>query len=823
MIGLTSAEAAARLTQYGPNTVVTKRHLRPLVAFFSKFNSPLLWIIIFAGLVSLFVGQRTNAIILLFMVLLSVVLDYVNSSRSETAVDHLVSRVITTVTVIRDGREQSIPIIDVVPGDAIKLTSGDVIPADGQLLESKDFFVNQSALTGESLPVEKHHDAVTAASLSPERPTDVFLGTSVVTGFATMNVLHTGRETEYGKIAHRLLGQETPSDFERGIRSFSLFLMRVTIVMVSIVFVLNAAVGHGWLNSFIFAIAIAIGLTPELLPVILTVSLSRGAVRMSQRHVIVKHLPSIQNFGRMNVLCTDKTGTLTENKIAVVKYVDSLGQEDEEVLRQAFFSSTYHTGVFNPLDDAIRSYRQWPLDGIEKIDEIPFDFERRRESIVVAEDGEHLLVTKGAPEAIFPICTSYWHEGKRKKLTNAVQAEATAQFASMSGDGFRVLAVASRPIKDEEFPYQPDDEQRMVFMGFIALLDPPKAGVKKTLQELKALGIDVKILTGDSLILTEKICRDLGLSITGTMTGEQLATLDEAEWRNAVQRTTIFARIDPEQKEKIVATISQTGQVVGFLGDGINDAPALKAADVGVSVNNAVDVAKETADIILLKHSLDVLKDGVLEGRKTFHNTMKYIMMGLSSNFGNMVSMTGASGFLPFLPMLPTQILLNNFLYDTSQLALSTDNVDEQDLQRPTVWDIKFIRRFMLVFGPISSLFDFLTFGLLLWVFKLTEGGFQTGWFIESIATQVFVIYIIRTKRWPFLQSRPSRPFFVNTFLAVLIAWVIPYTPLGAWFSLDRLPLLTVAALMGVVVVYLGLVQFVKSWFYRHWSMRHAA
>ncbi len=820
--GLTSAEAAVRLKRYGQNSVVTKRKFRPLVAFLRKFNSPLLWIIILASILSLFIGERIDAGILMLMTLVSVVLDYVNSSRSEKAVNSLVGAVITTVTVRRDGGRHEIPLAHVVPGDIVTLTSGDVIPADGQLLEVKDFFVNQSTLNGESLPVEKRSRLARSEELHMEDPAAVFMGTSVVTGYATMEVLRTGAQTHYGKIAERLLENEPLTDFERGIRSFSLFLMRVTIVMVVAVFVLNATAHHGWLNSLIFAIAIAIGLTPELLPVILTVSLSRGAVQMSKKHVIVKHLPAIQNFGRMTVLCTDKTGTLTENKISVVKYVDGLGKKDDEVLRQAFFSSYFHSGVYNPLDDAIRDYRSWPLEGIKKIDEIPFDFERRRESIVVEEHGQRLLVTKGAPEALLSIVDRFRRATSDVPMTEELQRSAAATFTQLSAEGYRVLAVASRSIRADEFPYKPDDERGMVFMGFIALLDPPKSGVRETVCEMSDLGVEIKILTGDTLVLTEKICRDIQLPVRGTISGSELAKLRDEEWPAMVTTTTIFARIDPEQKERIITELSKTGNVVGHMGDGINDAPALKAADVGISVNNAVDVAKETADIILLKHSLAVLKDGILEGRKTFHNTMKYIMMGLSSNFGNMVSMTGASAFLPFLPMLPTQILLNNFLYDTSQLALSTDDVDGQDLTKPTIWDIRFIQRFMYIFGPISSLFDFLTFGVLLWVFKLTETGFQTGWFIESIATQVFVIYVIRTKRLPFIQSRPSLALMLNTLLAVSIAWLIPYLPLHRWFNLEPLPVSIVVAIFGIVVIYLLMVEFLKRWFYRYWQRQLA-
>lgn len=817
--GLTSAAAAEQLRQYGPNTIVTKRQERPLLAFLRKFNSPLLWIIIAAAVVSAFVGQRTDAVILILMVTLSAALDYFNTARSEKAVKAVLARVITNVTVIRDGQPKDVPLAEVVPNDLVRLTSGDVIPADGHIIEAKDLYINQSALTGESLPVEKQPiTGVPSVALEPGRPDVVLMGTSVVTGYATILVAQTGARTTYGHIAAHLADHEAPTDFERGIKSFSLFLMRVTIVMAGLVFVINAAAGHGWLNSFIFALAIAIGLTPELLPVILTVSLSRGASRMAKRQVIVKRLPAIQNFGRMSVLCTDKTGTLTENKISVVKYVNGVGQSDEEVLRQAYFSSFYHSGVSNPLDAAIRDYRPWNHGGVEKIDEIPFDFERRRESIVVSEQGKHLLIAKGSPEELWSVCTQYRFGPEPQPITDAQRQRFQQTYDELSGEGYRVLGVASRPIGGNEFPYEPNDEHDMIFMGFIALLDPPKEGVRETIQEMADLGVGIKILTGDSLRLTEKICRDIGLPVQASMTGDQLTTLADADWPAAVTRTTIFARIDPAQKERIVKELSQAGEVVGYMGDGINDAPALRAADVGVSVNNAVDVAKETADIILLEHSLAVLKDGIREGRKTFINTRKYIMMGLSSNFGNMFSMTVASAFLPFLPMLPTQILLNNFLYDSSQLSLSSDNVDPADLTRQTGWDLKFIRRFMLIFGPVSSVFDILTFWLLLSVFHLKEGGFQAGWFMESLATQVLVIYIIRTRRLPFLQSRPSAFLLINTVVVVALAWLIPFTPLGAIFQLQAVSGQIVLAIGGIVVAYLVLVELTKRWFYRRFG-----
>jgi Mg2+-importing ATPase len=815
--GLTTAEASARLAKFGPNSVSSKAKLRPIVAFVKKFNSPLLIILMCASVISFFTGNQTSAIILVCMVFLSVILDFVNSYRSEKAVDALVSRVITTATVIRDGKQQEVNLTTIVPGDLVMLSAGDVVPADSRVVDSNDFFVNQSVLTGESLPVEKSHlgENAAAESIDIEARDIVLMGTSAVTGYATVKVLRTGKLTEFGKIAERLTAAETDTDFERGIRKFSGFIMKLTIIMVVFVFAANSISGRGFMESFVFAIAIAVGLTPELLPVIMSVSLSRGAVRMAKTGVIVKHLPAIQNFGRMNVFCTDKTGTLTENRIVVVQFVDGYGKETEDVLRYAYYNSAFHTGVPNPLDQAVRDYKKWDVGRLTKIDEIPFDFERRRESIVVDEGGKRLFITKGAPEAIYGICASYLHDGQSQAFDARFRTQAETEFVRLSQEGYKVLAVCYREAAKRPGTYEKDEETGMIFLGYVAFMDPAKETVKDALDDLEGLGVEVKILTGDNELLTQKVCRDIQLPVKGTLTGEQIQKLNSLEFQRIVGVTTIFARINPEQKERIIRTLQKAGNVVGYLGDGINDAPALKAADVGISVNNAVDVAKETADIIMLKKSMHSLKDGVIEGRKTFRNTLKYILMGMSSNFGNMFSMMVASVFLPFLPMLPTQVLLNNFLYDTSQLGLSSDHVDKEDVVRPTAFNIKFIRKYMLVFGPISSLFDFATFGLMFALFRNSEHQFQTGWFMESIATQVFVIYIIRTKKIPFLQSSPSKLLIFNTLVAVAIAWVIPVLPFAKFFNLQPLPLWVIGTLFGFVLLYLLLVEFVKRWFFR--------
>lgn len=816
--GLTTKEAGVRLKKYGKNTVTTKKHVKPLLEFLKKFNSPLLMILIAAALLSLFVGQQTNAVILLVMVMLSVTLDFVNSYRSQKAVDSLAARAVTTAKVIRDGRQCAVALQWIVPGDVVFLTAGDVIPADCRVLESNDFFCNQSVLTGESLPVkkEKLHEKDLPHGADAENSDQISFGTSVVTGYAFVLVERTGQQTEYGKIAERLLAAEPETDFERGIRQFSVFIMRVTFFLVGFVFIINAVVGRGWFPSFIFAIAIAIGLTPELLPVILSVSLARGAMRMLKRGVIVKHLPAIQSFGSMNVLCTDKTGTLTENRIAVVQYIDIQGKASEEVLHKAYLNSALHTGVSNPLDRALKEYRTWDMAKVKKIGEIPFDFERRRSSIIVSLGGQYTLITQGAPEDVLAICTSFQEDGRAQPIIAATTARVQRQFQGLSLDGFKVLAVATKSVHQVHAPYSAANEDGMTFLGFIAFLDPPKVSVKRTLQELERFGIEIKVITGDHELLTEKICKDINLPVRGTLTGADVDAMSDQELQRRAATATIFSRTTPETKERIVLQLRKAGKVVGYLGDGINDAPALRAADVGVSVSNAVDVAKETADIILAKKSLAVLKDGVIEGRRTFLNTMKYIKMGLSSNFGNMLSMMVASAFLPFLPMLPAQILLNNFLYDLSQLSLTTDAVDDGDVQRPTLWRVHSIRRFMFILGPVSSLFDLVTFAVLFFAFHLNEHQFQTGWFLESIATQVFVVYVIRTKRLPFVQSRPGKWLVANTLLIVLIAWLVPFLAVGGrFFSFTLLPVAVLASILFIVILYLFLVETVKRWYYR--------
>lgn len=809
--GLTTHEAERLLRVHGENVIYRKSHWRPVFAFMKKFNSPLILVLVATALVSFWLGEKTNSIIILFMVLLSAVLDFVNSFKSEVTVERLVSRVAPTATLLRDGTKKEVPIKDVVPGDVAYLSAGDIVPADAEVLVAKDFFVNQSALTGESFPVEKRAEANDDRRL--------FMGTSVVTGYATIVIKTTGKNTEYGKIAEHLAKAAPETDFETGIRKFSFLVMKITIGMSAFVFVVNAFGGRGILTSFMFATAIGIGLTPELLPVIMSVALSRGSTRMAKRDVIVKNLSSIQSFGGMSVLCTDKTGTLTEDRISLVKYIDGFGQTSERVLEYVYLSSAYHTGVRSPFDAAIAAHSAVDISAYEKIDEIPFDFERKCDSIVVERDGQRQLITKGAPENVMK-SSSYFFNGQAVvDFTPAQQKIVRAQFDLMSADGFRVLAVAVKNVDGHEREvYSKEDEVGTCFYGFAVFLDPPKATAREALLELANLHVTVKILTGDSELLTRKICHEVGLEVRGVINGHDLDLVNDDDLLRLVHETNVFARVNPLQKERVILALKKVGYAVGYLGDGVNDAPALRAADVGITVNNAVDIAKETADIVLLRKSLRVLKDGVLEGRRTFNNTMKYVMMSISSNFGNMFSMTAASLFLPFLPMLPAQVLLNNFLYDASQFALPGDRVDKDDIQEPHRWDIKFIKRFMVIFGSVSSLFDFVTYGLLFFVLHLSEIQFQTGWFMESLATQTLVIFAIRTKKVPLFRSWPSAWLSVNTLAAVVCGWIIPFTILRYHFSFEVLPFWIMASIVGIVGIYILMVELTKYFFFRRYA-----
>jgi Mg2+-importing ATPase len=825
--GLASQEAERRLEVYGRNELARKKKRAAIVEFLLHFKSPLIIILLLAGAISGILRELPNMIIIFSIVFLSVILDFYQESKASRAAEMLKEKVTTTATVLRDNVKSEVKLSEIVPGDIIYLSAGDITPADARVITAKDLFINQSALTGESFPVEKTPAPVKVKDASiTEWNNYLFMGTSIVSGTATATVVKTGGSTEYGKIAKRLVEKEPETEFEKGIRGFGFLIMQVTFLLVLFVFFINALRSpdtDGVLKALLFSVALAVGLTPELLPMIITLNLSKGAIAMSKKGVIVKRLSSIENFGSMNVLCTDKTGTLTENQIQLVLHVDMEGNDDEKVLLYSFLNSYYQTGLKSPLDEAILKHREIETEGFQKIDEVPFDFVRRRVSVVTEYKRQRVLIAKGAPEEIIKVCSYCEVGGVVTDLTEESRKRIEQKYYDLSSEGFRVLGVSYKKLRKEKTVYSVNDEYDLVFLGFVAFLDPPKETAKESLQLLSKTGIELKILTGDNELVTRKTCEQLGFEVKGVVSGSEIFEMHDDALARVVEEANVFARVTPAQKDRIINLLKNNGHVVGFLGDGINDAPSLKTSDVGVSVDNAVDVAKESADIILLRKDLTVLGEGVLEGRKTFGNTMKYVMMGVSSNFGNMFSVAGASLFLPFLPMLPIQILLNNLLYDFSQSTITTDNVDDEYVEKPKRWDISFIRRFMLALGPVSSLFDFLTFFIMLLFFKVTPEHpelFQTAWFLESLCTQTLVIFVIRTRRTPFYKSKPSKLLLLSSLAIVGFALIMPFTLIGDLFDFVMPP----AAFFGVLAIllgaYLALAEVVKNWFYKRHAYR---
>ncbi len=819
--GLTQNEAQSRARQFGPNAIRVRGERPLLIQYLSHFKNPLVMILLAASAFSAITGELAGFIIIWTIVLMSVTLDFVQEHRASRAAERLKQQVAVMASVIRDGKVQNIPMPALVPGDVVQLSAGDLMPADCILLEAKDFFVNQSLLTGESYPIEKH-----AADLSA--PVDdlgdatnaVFMGTSVISGMAKAMVCRTGNDTAVGGIAGSLAAKAPPTAFELGTHSFGMLIMRLTILLVLFAFLVNALMHRPYMESFLFAIALAVGLTPELLPMVITVTLSRGAMRMARSEVIVKQLMAIQNLGSMDILCTDKTGTLTEAHIRLVRHLDANGDDSEEVLQLAYLNSHFESGIKSPLDDAILEHGTADVSGWSKIDEVPFDFERRRVSVLLEKDGQRLLIVKGAPEDILRLSTE--HAPDPSLPPQAIDEQAleniNALHDQLGAEGFKVLGIAWKTVAPDHDHAVVDDETELVFAGFAAFLDPPKESAGPAIKALTAAGIAVKIITGDSELVTRHVCAQLGVPVTGVLNGSEISHLDDPALAVRVMEANVMCRVTPVQKNRIILSLKSQGHTVGYLGDGINDAPSLHSADIGISVDTAVDVAKEAASMIMLRQDLNVLHAGVMEGRRTFSNIMKYIMMGTSSNFGNMFSMAGATLFLPFLPMLPVQILLNNLLYDASELPIPMDTVDQEDLAHPRHWDTGFIRNFMLVIGPISSVFDFLTFYIMLKVFDAGQALFQTGWFIESLATQVLVIFIIRTRGNPF-KSRPALILIVTSVTVVVAAAILPFTPLAALLGFTAPPPLFYLLLTVMVVSYLFIVQFVKRWFYRRFAV----
>jgi Mg2+-importing ATPase len=806
--GLTSQEAEARLGQFGPNDPAPPKRHSAVLDFLRLFLNPLTLILLIAAAISVFLGEAVDAGIIAVIVLLSTALDFTQTYQSQRAIEQLRQQVAPTATVLRDGKWQELRRSDVVPGDVVRLSAGDLVPADARLLESRDLFILQASLTGESLPVEKQARGE-EVSTKPDAENMVFMGTSVVSGTASALVVATGAKTSFGDIVTRLAGRPEQTAFDRGLKDFSLLLTRTVFFLVIFLIVVSLVRHRDPFQSLLFAVALAVGLTPEFLPMIVSVTLSKGARAMARKKVIVKHLSAIQNFGGIDVLCSDKTGTLTSGNMKLDRSLDPFGEPSQRVLTLAYSNSKFETGIRSPLDMAIlQNPEPAEVTGYEKRDEIPYDFERRRLSIVVERQSRRLLITKGAPEGILARSVSYESDGRTAPLDAAALGRCQATYEGLSRQGFRVLAVAYTEV-EARANYSADDERSLILAGFLAFSDPPLPDAAGALAALRRDGVEVKIITGDGDLVAAHVCGQVGLEPGKIVLGDELERMSDVALAHVAEVTTVFARVSPAQKNRIIMALKHRGHVVGFMGDGINDAPSLHAADVGISVASAVDVAREAADIILVEPGLDVLASGIVEGRKAFGNVMKYLLMGTSSNFGNVFSMAVASLVLPFLPMLPTQILLNNFMYDLSQLTIPTDNVDDEYLRKPQHWDISLIRKFMVFIGPISSLFDFLTFYVLLHFFHAGQVLFHTGWFVESLATQTLVLFVIRTSQNP-LRSRPSRPLMATVLIIVAAGNLLPFSPLAGPLGFAPLPASYFVYLAAATLVYLVLVEFGK-------------
>ena len=829
LIGLSQEEAGARLRQAGTNEIVREKRQSVLMRLLSNIKNPLVLLLIVLGALSYFTGDLRATVVIFVMVVLGVVLRFFQEMRADKAAEKLKAMVSNTATIVRSGKEEEVSLLMLVPGDIIRLAAGDMVPADVRVLTAKDLFLNQAALTGEALPVEKKSAQVSVDVGNPlDLPNICFLGSNVESGSATAVVIHTGSRTYFGSLATSIVKPRQLTSFDKGVNRFTWLMIRFIAVMVPVVFLVNGLSKHNWPEAFLFAMAVAVGLTPEMLPMIVTVNLSKGALAMARKKVIVKRLNAIQNFGAMDVLCTDKTGTLTQGKIVLEKHLDPDGNPSEKVLHYGYLNSYHHTGLKNLLDEAILNHEELKdrlkaNEKYRKIDEIPFDFVRRRMSVVIEDEtGLNTLICKGAVDEVLSLCTRVESNGEIIAVQSEHDVKRRQIADALNGQGFRVIALAYKemPYATDQPVYSVKDESDLVLLGFLAFLDPPKDTATEALKRLGSLGVGVKVLTGDNEIITAYICKEVGLPVEHLLLGSQIERMSQAELAEAVSATSVFARLVPAHKERIIHALQGKEHVLGFMGDGINDAPALKAADVGISVDSAVDIAKESSDIILLENSLLVLEQGVLEGRRVFGNIVKYIKMAASSNFGNMFSVVGASAFLPFLPMLPIQVLTNNLLYDFSQTTIPTDEVDAEWLNKPRKWTISKILRFILFIGPISSIFDYVTFFMMLYVFNCWQNPalFHTGWFVESLFTQTLIIHIIRTNKIPFIESRASWPLIITSIVIVTVGAWLTVSPLANTLGFVRLAPRYWLFLAFILVGYAVLTQFVKSWFVRRFG-----
>jgi Mg2+-importing ATPase len=816
--GLSEDDAQRILQNVGPNRIHAKKRLTRLDLFLNQFKSPIVLILIFATLISAFLKDWTDAIIILLIVLGSAFLSFSQEYSANNAAEKLKQQVSLKSDVFRDGKIKSVATEEIVPGDVVMLSAGSLIPADGLVIDANDFFVNQAVLTGETFPVEKKFGIVPENAGLADRTNVVFMGTNVRSGSARVLIVLTGSKTAFGQIAGRLTFRPPATEFQRGIKNLGYLLTEVMFILVIGIFFFNVLFHKPILDSLLFSIALAVGLTPQLLPAIININLSKGSQSMARQGVIVRRLESIENFGSMDVLCTDKTGTLTKGVVQLDGALDVDGNPSENVGLYAFLNASLQTGLANPMDEAIVNQGAIGAEAFEKVDENPYDFVRKRLTVVVrGAKIANLMITKGALENILMVSSNVQIGDGQEKLTEELLAKIHEKYESWSAQGYRVLGVAVKPVKHQDHPYSIKDESGMTFTGFLLFFDPPKEGVIETIRELEKLGVRLKVITGDNKLVTRHTGQIIGLGDFEVLSGTDVDNLhDEALWYK-VEQTTIFAEVDPNQKERIILAMKKQGHVVGYMGDGINDAPSLHSADVGISVANAVDVAKEAADLVLLEQDLNVLKEGILQGRRTFANTLKYIFMATSANFGNMFSVAVASMFLPFLPMLPKQILLINFLTDLPEMTIAGDNVDEVFVNRPHRLDIKFIRHFMLVFGPLSSFFDLATFAVLLWVFKAGDQIFHTGWFIESVLSAMVVVFALRT-RLPFVHSRPSRMMIIATILIAILTLYLPYSPLAGLMGFTPLPLIYLVSIIGIVIIYFFSAEFAKKIFYRKYG-----
>ena len=833
--GLGSEEVERRLDEYGPNEMSHAKRLGFWADIVHRCKSPLVIQLLLIAVISGVIGEIKSTFIVSAMVLLSVGLSYILDSRSNRAVETLGKRVQSRTVALRDGKEVEIKISEVVPGDVVLLQAGSLIPADLRLLAAKDFFVSQSALSGESMAVEKTAEP----DKVPDKPAlelvnACFLGSTVTSGSARGLVINTGAHTVFGSISERLAGGREETSFDRGVRSFTWLMIRFMVVMVGAVFFIVGMTKGDWVEALLFGLSVAVGLTPEMLPMIVTVNLAKGALSMAKKKVIVKRLPSIQNLGAIDILCTDKTGTLTEDKVVLERSVDIIGHPSTDALTYAYLNSYYQTGLRNLIDRAVLNHVDLDVErDCTLVDELPFDFQRRRMSVVVDYEGDNVLICKGAVEEIYACCTHYQIGDEVYPLIPMIRADLFEEVEGLNRDGFRVLGIAYREFPRDKRAFTTADECQLILLGYIAFFDPPKVSAAKALDLLNEAGVRVKVLTGDNHLVTQKVCRDVGLSMERIVTGSELAGLSPESFSKTVREADIFVKLSPSQKEEIVRNLRTNGHVVGFMGDGINDAPALKAADVGISVDSGVDVAKESADIVLLEKSLLVLHEGIIEGRRVFANIVKYIRMGASSNFGNMFSVIGASYLLPFLPMRPVQVLVNNLLYDFSQTGIPMDNVDHEQIAGPLKWNIANIKRFMVFIGPVSSIFDYATFALMWFFFRCSAYVdpastplqnealaklFQTGWFVESLLTQTLIVHIIRTRRIPFIQSRASLPMTLTTLTIMAVGAWLPYSSFAAGLGMVPLPPVYWAWIAAFLFCYALLTHTVKTWFFKHYG-----